>query len=165
MAVADLWARERAREPRHIVVVACGASKLDVAAPAKDLYTGRHFRLCRQYAERYGDTWCILSAKHLLLHPDQVVEPYNERMPTGTRQINQPGGKHYRAAMLLGLRLQASRHPGLLFEVLAGHDYLPVFTTWGHRMFLRGHAFRYPLAGMGIGHQDQWLLQQLRQSA
>lgn len=156
-APRNLWHQTAARTPRHIVVVACGATKRSEASAAKDLYTGRHFQLCRQYAEQNGDAWAILSAKHLVLHPDQVIEPYNVRMPTGKRQIELPGGKHFRMAMWLNLYLHVHERGGIHFEVLAGRDYVPAFTHWGRRQFLSNATFSFPLAGMGIGQQDQWL--------
>lgn len=62
---------------KTIVLIGCGKTKLDHAAPAKDLYTGPLFRKARAWAERVGDEWAILSAKHHLVMPDQVIEPYD----------------------------------------------------------------------------------------
>lgn len=62
---------------KTVVFVGCGKSKLSHAAPAKDLYTSTLFKKCRAFAERYGDEWAILSAKHWLVLPDTVVEPYD----------------------------------------------------------------------------------------
>jgi len=39
-------------EPLTICLVGCGKSKLDRAAPAKDLYTGSLFRAARAFAEQ-----------------------------------------------------------------------------------------------------------------
>jgi hypothetical protein len=45
---------------------------------ARDTYTGSPFKVNRQYAERFGDAWLILSAKYGFLSPDKIVPgPYN----------------------------------------------------------------------------------------
>ena len=70
---------------RHtLVVVPCGKTKIwdrqpeAGATPAKDAYVGTPFKLNRQYAERVGDAWFVLSAKYGLLHPDDPVDgPYD----------------------------------------------------------------------------------------
>lgn len=61
----------------RIGLVSCSALKLDVPAPARDLYRGKIFRPARAVAEAL-DAWWILSAKHGLTHPDAVIEPYDE---------------------------------------------------------------------------------------
>jgi hypothetical protein len=47
--------------------------------PARDLYISPLFRAARAYAERrYGpERWFILSARHGLVRPDQLLAPYD----------------------------------------------------------------------------------------
>ncbi len=60
-------------------LVQCTKSKRYEAAPAKDLYDKSHlFTLMREYAEVCNRPWYILSAKHGLVDPDTVLEPYDE---------------------------------------------------------------------------------------
>lgn len=40
---------------------------------AKDAYVGTPFRVNRNYAERFGDRWVILSAKYGFLDPDSII--------------------------------------------------------------------------------------------
>lgn len=63
----------------RVGLIGCSATKLDRAAPAADLYTGPVFSLERAWitARTDVDVWAILSAKHGLVMPDQVVEPYD----------------------------------------------------------------------------------------
>ena len=61
----------------RIALVGCGAAKRDEACPARDMYTSAFFSLKRQYAEQFDD-WYILSAKHGLLDPDEVIDPYDQ---------------------------------------------------------------------------------------
>ncbi len=150
--------------PAVFGVIACGAVKAGQTCQAQELYTGRHFRLCRRYIERQTQRWAILSAKHLVLHPEALVDPYDARMPTGRRAVHDPGGVHYRCAMWLGSVFHLADHPGSHVIVLAGTDYLPTFTIWA-RQFLRTATWSTPLAGKGIGEQDSWLAKQLQAPA
>jgi hypothetical protein len=66
-----------------LVVVPCGRSKIWDREPhrgsvaAAEAYTGTPFRLNRQYAERFGDSWVVLSAKYGFIAPDfSISAPY-----------------------------------------------------------------------------------------
>jgi hypothetical protein len=73
-----------------LIVVACGATKLDHPAPAEKLYRSRHFALMLAAARsEAADTMrvcggtasvAILSALHGLVNPATVLEPYNLKM-------------------------------------------------------------------------------------
>jgi hypothetical protein len=124
-----------------IAVIGCGAAKLGHPAPAADLYTGSYFRACSLAAATIAPgRWFILSAKHGLITPATVIEPYD-------LTLGQPG-----AVDVGRLRFQAGRI-GLLFE--------PVTALCGARYAdLLAAAFtdvRRPLAGLGIGRQLQAL--------
>lgn len=60
-------------------------TKRDVRAPARELFTSPLFQARRSYAERVCDIWFILSAQHGLLHPDQVVAPYDRSLAGADR--------------------------------------------------------------------------------
>ena len=69
---------------RTLVVVPCGEPKIwdrkpeAGPTPAKDAYVGTAFKVNRQYAERVGDAWVVLSAKYGLLSPEDTVQgPYD----------------------------------------------------------------------------------------
>lgn len=63
---------------KKLLVVGCGKSKLSSAAKACELYTGSLTRARIEYAkEAAPGAWAIASAKHGLVMPDQVVEPYD----------------------------------------------------------------------------------------
>jgi hypothetical protein len=66
-----------------LVIVPCGLSKIWDKNPnagptyAKDAYKGSPFKLNRQYAERFGTKWIILSAKYGFILPDfEIPGPY-----------------------------------------------------------------------------------------
>ena len=71
-------------------VIPCGAAKLDHPAPARDLYVGQHFRHALTNVQRLATLddaegrgparLLILSARHGLIDPDTVLEPYEQRI-------------------------------------------------------------------------------------
>jgi hypothetical protein len=74
---------------RVLFVVPCGRAKLARPAPARELYTGAMFTFGLAVVEAEADLTAelgvdtrvaILSARHGLLHPDTVVEPYDHAM-------------------------------------------------------------------------------------
>ncbi len=60
-----------------LVLVSCVKSKLARSAPAQDLYTSTLFTGGRSFARSTGAPWYILSAKYGLVHPDEVIVPYD----------------------------------------------------------------------------------------
>ncbi|WP_291811506.1 DUF6884 domain-containing protein [Limnobacter sp.] len=69
-----------------VVLVSCGKHKLDYSASAKDSYVSRRFKAAREFAENFGSSWFILSAKHGLVEPDQVIAPYDQDLNALTAQ-------------------------------------------------------------------------------
>ena len=60
-------------------LIQCTKSKRDEAAPARNLYDeSTYYCKMKEFAEANGRQWYILSAKHGLLHPNTVVEPYDD---------------------------------------------------------------------------------------
>lgn len=60
-----------------VIVLSCCSTKLPHPAPARDLYQSAFFRNLKAFCEKTGAPWYINSAKYGLLHPDDVIEPYN----------------------------------------------------------------------------------------
>ena len=65
-----------------VCLVSCVGAKRSTAALAKDLYQSDWFNKARAYAELNGPSWFILSAKYGLIHPDEVIEPYERTLNT-----------------------------------------------------------------------------------
>ena len=68
---------------RLLVVVPCGRAKIWTkqpgwgATPAAEAYTGAPFVVNGRYAERFGDAWVVLSAKHGFVPPEaDIPGPY-----------------------------------------------------------------------------------------
>lgn len=123
---------------KTVVLVGCGKAKLGRPAKAKDLYTGSLFRKGRAYAERFGDEWGILSAKHDLLMPDDVVEPYD-------LALRDLGHSEFVTWIRKANEALSWRWPEAEFVCLAGELYSRAFE------FPTKLEVRFPLAGLGLG--------------
>jgi hypothetical protein len=158
----------------RITLVGCSAAKLTRPAPARDLYTGDLFGKARALAEATSDRWYILSAKHHLVHPDQVLAPYDQQMPTHVQDA-----KHWADLVDSNLRcnsadlttgsfhgmndpddrigLGAWLMSGRSAEVtlLAGAAYCQYLVPYLERLRITLHR---PLVGLGIGQQKSRLV-------
>jgi hypothetical protein len=133
---------------KPIVLVACSGQKLDHAAPAKDLYVSDLFKKARAYAEKFGCAWYILSAKHGVVSPDTVIEPYDETL--NTKSAAELKDWNVMVRDQVGIKVVGVLSRPIV--VLAGAKY---------RGWLDGVEHGAPMARMGIGQQKAWLKQQV----
>ncbi len=133
-----------------IAIIPCGKSKiwdkhtLAGAVPAERAYTGTLFRLSREYAVKYCDSWLILSAKYGIIRPDFIIpEPYEVTFNRPSRDVVTADILRIQAADL-GLT-GASR-----IVVLGGKAYCSAVKS-----ALAGSAFsgemEFPVLGLPIG--------------
>ena len=64
-------------EVARVLLLGCVKRKLDHRSLAKDLYCSPLWKRRRAYAEASGRPWRILSAKHGLVDPDALLDPYD----------------------------------------------------------------------------------------
>lgn len=141
---------ERAKRP--IGLVACCGEKLPTAAAARDLYRSQLYRLSRAYVERECDEWAILSARHGLVLPGQVIEPYNFTL----NDCSLAGVKSWGLRVGQQIRKQWPWWTCRRFTVLAGRRY---------RYCLDQLNVTVPLEGLGIGQQLAALVKMTREAA
>jgi cytoplasmic iron level regulating protein YaaA (DUF328/UPF0246 family) len=136
-----------------IASVSCVKTKQDTAAPAAELYTSDWFRKARRYVEEQADRWFILSAKHGLVQPDEVLEPYEKSMHDMTASER----REWASQVVSDLIPHLQTHDQLL--VLAGRIYrdhvIPAVSG-------RVKEVVIPMEGLGIGQQKAWLKKALR---
>jgi hypothetical protein len=114
--------------------------------PAKDLYCSTWFIKARRWAERHGDDWYILSAKHGLISPDQHIKPYNVRLSNKSDAYN------------FSLRVMST----LLDKLIPGDEIVFLAGKY-YRLYLegtlqaQGYVTKAPMQGLGIGKQLAWL--------
>ena len=127
-----------------IGLIACGSKKRNTPCQAKDLYISSLFVATRRYVEKRTLRWAILSAKHGVLLPEQLVQPYNVRLGSLPARSKKVWAERTREQLL-------SLFPGETFLVLAGQDYFQA---------VEGLPYARPIPeGFRIGQQIAWLKQ------
>jgi hypothetical protein len=139
---------------KTLILVACGRRKVwdrdPAAGPtlARDAYTGGPFRLNRAYAERFGERWLILSARHGLIAPEFVLPgPYDVT-------FKRPSTSPVAGGVLRGQARALALAPGTCVVVLGGAGYraaaLEAFAG-------TPACLSFPLAGLPVGKAMQAL--------
>ncbi len=135
-----------------IYLLSCVSQKQPVPTPARDLYTSSWFRKARSYVERMRRPWFVLSAKYGLVHPDEVISPYDLTLNT------MPIADRRRWANRVLTELEPNLEGVGCVVFLAGQRY---------REFLelplrsRGLNVCVPMEGLRIGEQLNWLTRML----
>jgi hypothetical protein len=131
-------------------LVGCVKSKLTQAAPARDLYTSPLFRARRAWVEKSTDRWYILSAKHGLVSPSTVLDPYDATLT----DLPHAARRRWSAAVIDSLNRELGSLAGHEFDIHAGHAYV----DFGLSQSLRraGSSVTLPAAGLGLGRQLQF---------
>lgn len=112
---------------------------------ARDLYISPWFRKARAYVERTGSPWLILSAKHGLLAPGAIIEPYDATLSA----MGAPARRLWGARVLDELARVVDVAAPLI--VLAGRSYRdPIWSSIAPRATA-------PMEGLAIGEQLAWL--------
>jgi hypothetical protein len=139
-----------------IGLISCVSKKQRIASCARDLYVSPLFVKGREYIESHCDKWYILSAKHGLVSPHEIVEPYEETLKTKGREERE------RWASDVWDQLRHEIRPGDVIIMLAGISYrqflVPMIQQYGCSVTI-------PMEGLSIGRQLQWLSLQTHKSA
>jgi DGQHR domain-containing protein len=125
-------------------LVGCGKAKLGHAAPAAELYCSPLFRMASRYCSLTCDAWFVLSARHGLLEPGRLVEPYDvalSDMPSRQR-------RQWAERVVGQLRQRGLLAPGHRFLLHAGADYAEPLAGLIDA--------EQPLRGLGIGRRLAW---------
>jgi hypothetical protein len=132
----------------RLVVIPCGSAKIWASNPhagptrARHAYVSSHFRNNLHYAETFGDTCLILSAKYGFITPDFVIPDSYE--VTFKRKVTKPITPSQLADQVRQQHLERFS----LVEVVAGADYADcVRTAFAHSSV----RINCPLAGLPLG--------------
>jgi hypothetical protein len=141
--------REESHEPPDVVLVGCVKQKLDHPAAARDLYISSLFRKERAYAEAARVRWLILSAKHGVVEPHDVLAPYDLQLSKTPAAYRRAWGER----VLGQLESALGGLKDLTIEVHAGSAYVDPI-----RPGLRaaGAHLVEPLAGLSLGERLSW---------
>jgi len=132
-----------------LVLVSCSKRKRATAAPAQDLYTSPLFRKSRTYAESTGVPWFVLSAKHGLVSPETVLEPYDVTLSTTHREYR----REWARRVLSQLGEARGSLDGKSIEIHAGAAYT---TSLRPLLEARGALVSEPLHGLRQGQRLAW---------
>jgi len=150
--LAEEAAVKAAHRRQKIILIGCGKSKLDHAAPAEELYTGQLFKASLKWAKAQADVdhIFILSAKHCLLSLDEIVDPYDECLNTKKphEMVSWAREVHTKLFCATG-----NRTDDFDLTFLAGKLYREELT----RIMKPLTTITIPLEGLGIGEQLGWL--------
>lgn len=134
---------------KKICLIACASQKQVIAAPAQELYQSELFRKSVGWMHRqHFDGWFILSAKHGLVKPDQILEPYNLTL----NAMKADARRQWAQAVLTELSTVLPDHASITF--LAGSKYREYLSD---ALREKGYEVMIPMQGLKIGKQLQWL--------
>ena len=133
---------------RRIYLVSCVSQKTPYPAPAQHLNTSIWFQKARAYVLKSGSPWFILSAEYGLVHPDDVLTPYD-------KTLNNMSAAERRAwAEKVQSQMGQSLPDADEVVILAGTRYREHLEDWLYPRFAR---VQVPMRGLQIGKQLQWL--------
>jgi hypothetical protein len=127
-----------------IGLVGCSRRKLDHPAPARELYASPLFRLASRYCSAVCHRWFVLSARHGLVDPEQIIEPYDVTLA----RLIQADREAWACRVVEQLRQRGLLGKGHRFLLHAGANYTDLLAT---RL-----GAEQPLRGLTIGRRLAW---------
>lgn len=131
----------------RIGLVGCVKTKRGARTPARDLYVSPLFRGRRRYVEATCGRWFVLSARHGLVRPDEVLTPYDETLTDRSTARR----RAWATSVLESLDETVPDHRALTYEVHAGAAYRDYGLVEG--LCRRDAAVEVPTMGLSQGEQ------------
>jgi len=131
----------------RVGLVGCVKTKLDHAAPAQDLYVSTLFRGRRAFVEASCDRWFVLSAKHGVVSPAGIVDPYEETLNGKSTDAK----RSWAGSVLRQLDGSNIDYADTVFEIHAGAEYRNFGLVDGLQS--RGATVQVPAAHLVQGEQ------------
>lgn len=128
-----------------IALIGCCKKKLSQASRVQELYQSPLFKLSVAYAEKRGLKWAVLSAKHGLVLPYRILEPYDETL------IKMPVAKRRAWGLGVAQDLEFTWGVEMKYVFLAGEAYRMAVSA------LPPARLEEPLTGLGIGDRLRFL--------
>lgn len=133
-----------------VFLVPCVKKKKLSAVPARELYISYRFRRMRELVEATECPWFILSAKHHLLAPNEVIKYYDQTLNGKPSEVRRAWAEEVRKQMNSELpRAEAT-------VVLAGRLYYEYLMPYLEKRFGRPNI-KIPMKGLKNGEQLRWL--------
>lgn len=138
----------------RVGIISCGKEKLNHPAKAEDLYTSSYFRLCKRWIKPRVNKWIILSAKHGVVQPRQILAPYDLKLGDLSKKQKEQWKQKVKQQLI---ELYGKE---TIYMILAGADYRSalygfpcvedVISRWKEKRRQQGLSGRK--AYMGIGN-------------
>jgi hypothetical protein len=132
---------------RRVGLVGCVKKKRDVPMRASELYVSSLFTGRRKYVARTCDRWFVLSAKHGVLEPEEIVAPYDVSLTT----MSAAARRGWSAQVLDDLQRRLGGLGSHTFEIHAGAAYRDFGLLDG--LLRTGARVEVPAAGLSQGQQ------------
>ena len=133
----------------RVGLISCVKKKSSASAPAKDLYFSPYFRKMRAYVEVTCDDWRILSALHVVVHPEHVLAPYEVAL----KDMSRGEQRVWAHKSFVSLHSEFPDPGSVVFEVHAGSEYtrdlVPLLRS-------AGYTVEEPVPSLPIGARMAW---------
>jgi hypothetical protein len=154
------------KRPPTIGLVACSKSKLDRAAPARELYTSPLFKMSLSYLQARCGFVYVLSAHHGLVELEQPIKPYDSVLTSRSKAERTAWARRIVGTLV-------DRHGrGFMATAMAGDVYTaPLRTAIVSYDPMRRGAWQpvgklvEPLHAMQVGQRLSFLKAQLQEAA
>jgi len=133
-----------------LVLIGCVKTKRRGRHAARELYRSTLFRGRMARAIATGVPWFIMSAKYGLLHPDDVVDSYDETLIEMTSEQRRLWSEN----LLQRIAEHFGEVNGKTIEIHAGDEYRSSGLVAGLKA--AGASISVPLKGLGLGEQLAW---------
>jgi len=134
-------------DKRRIGLVGCVSKKRSTPQAARNLYASTLFSGRRSYVEHSCSEWWILSAEHHLVHPSEILTPYDLAL----KELGRAERRFWSRQVLSAIDERIRPDRGDTFEVHAGGEYRDFGLSDGLRE--RGCSVELPTEGQRIGEQ------------
>lgn len=135
----------------YVTLVGCGARKGTIACKAEDLYTSPLFRRARAWAETLSPgSWYIVSGKHGLLNPTDVISPYDYSLSGSAPKYL----REWAAGVVSSLRNRGHAAETTDVVILAGNAYADPLSR---ALDAIGFSYEQPLKSLSLGARQHLL--------
>lgn len=131
-----------------VALVSCVKTKRSTPSAARELYISAWFRKANAYVDSLGIPWYILSAEYGLVHPEQVLVPYERTLK------NMPVRERREWATRVMNQFQVMAPNVHKCVIIAGKDYREFLLP---QLEKAGINTEVPMYGLTQGRQLNWL--------
>lgn len=128
----------------EVYLISCVSKKQNTPMKASDLYVSEWFKKARIFVG--NNSYYILSAKHGLLNPETVIEPYEKTL----NKMSKLEKTEWSNLVVKQIKQVIPNNNILVF--LAGRNYREFVI---HQLI--DYEIQIPMKGLGIGQQLKWL--------